>query len=125
MTVNRNISSRFIDDRFKIIDNLISHAERIENSLKLTEFVRYFNRGSRSLDLGAPKIKFIQEIIKVIDYLHEWNRNFFSSKKIKLSLVMMVTFFKRDRVKDHQVNILENNNSEEFKRFMLVTLENL
>ena len=29
MTVNRNISSRFIDDRFKIIDNLISHAERI------------------------------------------------------------------------------------------------
>lgn len=26
MIINRNISSRFIDDRFKIIDNLVSHA---------------------------------------------------------------------------------------------------
>ena len=26
MVINRNIKTRFIDDRFKIIDNLVSHA---------------------------------------------------------------------------------------------------
>ena len=68
---------------------------------------------------------FVREVMRLISYIKRWNTEFFVTKNVRISLVMMVTYFRRDRVLDNQISILENESEREFSSFMEGTLKTL
>ena len=80
----------------------------MEHKNKLIAFLKQFNKISITLDLSAPVKTFIKELKKLVDFIKNFNANFFNHLGVHLDLVLMITEFKKEDVLLDEVRILTN-----------------
>lgn len=51
--INKVAEKDIEDERYKIMENLVAHKKRMENSAKLNKFLIKFNRYARAIDYGS------------------------------------------------------------------------
>ena len=77
------------DERFKILENLVAHKKRMENSARMNNFLVRFNRYSRAIDYGASEGDFFDSIKELVKFCKIWNANFFNRFSIKIDLIVI------------------------------------
>lgn len=64
-----NKSKVMEDERFKIMENLVAHKKRMENSAQMNSFLGKFNRLARAIDYGSSKEEFIKSLMKIVKFV--------------------------------------------------------
>ncbi|CAD8127333.1 unnamed protein product [Paramecium sonneborni] len=104
-SINRN--KEIHEDRNKILDNLVAHKKRMENSQKLNNFIIKFNRYARAIDVDSNH--FAHNVQQLIIYCNRQNAKFFSDFQITINVIIII---------DDEFTILENYESQEFIAFI-------
>jgi hypothetical protein len=93
--VNRNIEkgNEEVSERYRLMGNLVNQKKRLENSSKLSKFIRHFNRSSCTLDLDSPVKNFIHGVELIIELLNTWNKEFFNQFSVQVNLLLITTKF--------------------------------
>ncbi|CAK65210.1 unnamed protein product (macronuclear) [Paramecium tetraurelia] len=104
-SINRN--KEIHEDRNKILDNLVTHKTRMENSQKLNNFIIKFNRYARAIDVDSND--FTQNVQQLIIFCNNQNVKFFSDFLITINIIIII---------DDEFTILENYESQEFIKFI-------
>ncbi|CAD8207127.1 unnamed protein product [Paramecium pentaurelia] len=104
-SINRN--KEIHEDRNKILDNLVTHKKRMENSQKLNNFIIKFNRYARAIDVDSND--FAQNVQQLIIFCNHQNVKFFSDFLITINIIIII---------DDEFTILENYESQEFIKFI-------
>lgn len=125
--VNRNIEKGYeeVNERYRLMGNLVNQKKRLENSSQLSRFVRHFNRASCTLDLDSPVQNFIHGVTILVDLLNLWNHEFFNRFSVQINLLLITSKFEGNRIVDHEISILERSDVKRFDEFMTKALEDL
>lgn len=77
------------EERFKILENLVAHKKRMENSARMNNFLVRFNRHARTIDYGASSREFLKSIKELVKFCKTWNVSFFNRFSIKIDLIVI------------------------------------
>ena len=65
------------DARSHMMDNLVAHKKRMENSFRLNKFLTKFNRQTRTIDYGSGGSRFGTQMRELLILTKQWNLRFF------------------------------------------------
>ncbi len=84
-----NRGKQMEEERFKILENLVAHKKRMENSASMNSFLVRFNRYARAIDYGASAREFTNSIKELVKFVKTWNVRFFNKFSIKIDLIVI------------------------------------
>ncbi|KAL4446639.1 hypothetical protein ABPG74_005577 [Tetrahymena malaccensis] len=115
-SINRNRKKEIVNERQRVMENLVNHKLRIDNSKKLNKFIKKFNRYTRSIDYMAPVSSIQMSLQQIVELLKKWNQYFFNPNNVGCDLVVFEVP-KKEGFKQF-VTVLENLEKERFKEFI-------
>ena len=87
--INKSSEHDQDDERYRIMENLVAHKKRMENSARMNKFLTKFNRYARTIDFGSSPMEFCNSVRELLALLKVWNDKFFEKRSIRLDLVVM------------------------------------
>ncbi|KAL4496239.1 hypothetical protein ABPG72_012976 [Tetrahymena utriculariae] len=115
-SINRNRKKEIVNERQRVMENLVNHKLRIDNSKKLNKFIKKFNRYTRSIDFMAPVSSIQMSLQQIVELLKKWNQYFFNPNNVGCDLVVFEVP-KKEGFKQI-VTILENLEKDMFNEFI-------
>ncbi|EAR89270.2 transmembrane protein, putative (macronuclear) [Tetrahymena thermophila SB210] len=115
-SINRNRKKEIVNERQRVMENLVNHKLRIDNSKKLNKFIKKFNRYTRSIDFMAPISSIQMSLQQIVELLKKWNQYFFNPNNVGCDLVVFEVP-KKEGFKQI-VTVLENLEKESFNEFI-------
>lgn len=99
-----------LDDKEKLLRNLVNLNLRKKNQNQLKKFIINFNAISCTLDLSAPIKVFIDTLSMLIEFINTWNKKFFNKVKVQIDLILMISDLHEENIVSSSIHILSNKN---------------
>ena len=101
-------SFEILDDKEKLLRNLVNLNLRRKNQDQLKKFIINFNAISCTLDLSAPIKIFIKTLSALIEFINAWNKKFFNKVKVQIDLILMISDLHEENIVSSSIHILSN-----------------